>query len=153
MVVLSFISWLLVTTLLSNWLPTGNDSNQLLVLEQKVNALAQEVDTKNQYIENLKVILNGDEIGNAQVEDTSRQLPLDVSNIDLSVTHPIDSQFRKEFEDIDLDYLAYKNRTQDALQEIFFFTPVSGVISKGFEIKTAHYGVDLVAKKNEPIKF
>ena len=33
-----------------------------------------------------------------------------------------------------------------------FFSPLAGIISAPYDPKIAHYGVDVVSKKNEPIK-
>jgi murein DD-endopeptidase MepM/ murein hydrolase activator NlpD len=39
------------------------------------------------------------------------------------------------------------------LPDFFLFPPLSGgLISEKYDAKTAHYGVDIVAKKDEPIK-
>ena len=38
------------------------------------------------------------------------------------------------------------------LRETFFFTPITGFISDHYDVKKGHYGVDIVAKTNEPVK-
>ena len=46
------------------------------------------------------------------------------------------------------------NKIRDIeLQEMFFFDPVAGaVISSPYNAKEDHFGTDIVAKKNEPVK-
>lgn len=45
------------------------------------------------------------------------------------------------------------NLDQGRLPDFFLFPPLSGgLISEKYDAKTAHYGVDIVAKKDEPIK-
>ena len=38
------------------------------------------------------------------------------------------------------------------LSEIFFFSPIDGIISAKYDAINQHYGVDIVAKRNEPVK-
>jgi murein DD-endopeptidase MepM/ murein hydrolase activator NlpD len=38
------------------------------------------------------------------------------------------------------------------IRDIFFFAPLKGDITAGFDSKEQHYAVDIVAKENEPIK-
>src|SRR5690606_4605683 len=38
------------------------------------------------------------------------------------------------------------------LQETYFFSPLSGIVSSPYNPKSEHFGVDVVAKKNEPVK-
>ena len=42
--------------------------------------------------------------------------------------------------------------TNSDLQNILFFSPVKGVVTNVFDMKKAHFGTDVVAKENEPIK-
>jgi murein DD-endopeptidase MepM/ murein hydrolase activator NlpD len=65
---------------------------------------------------------------------------------------PADSQFRKDFEKTDLSLIALTSVKYRELQETFFFSPITGFISDHFDMKTGHYGVDVVAKTNEAVK-
>ena len=38
------------------------------------------------------------------------------------------------------------------LQEFFLFSPISGIVLSPYNVKSEHYGVDVVSKKNEPVK-
>ena len=38
------------------------------------------------------------------------------------------------------------------LQEIFFFSPKVGFVSAPYNVREGHFGIDIVAKKNEPVK-
>ena len=64
---------------------------------------------------------------------------------------PVDSLFRREFETSGLELLRI-NSSESDLQEIFLFSPIEGIISDGFNAKTQHYGIDIVSRKNEPVK-
>jgi len=154
-IVLLVASFFLITTLLSQWFDPRSDSlrtNQALVeLEEKLDSMVVEVENKQQYIANLRMVLTGnfpvDELPTSDQMDTFQtQLS------DFTAIQPIDSQFRKEFEEVDYEQLSFINSARDELQELFFFTPINGVISNTFNVREGHFGVDIVAKKNEPVK-
>ena len=65
---------------------------------------------------------------------------------------PADSQFRKEFEQSELSMVNLTSSKNRELQETFFFSPITGFISDHYDIKKGHYGIDIVAKTNEPVK-
>ena len=65
---------------------------------------------------------------------------------------PTDSQFRKDFEQSELSLITLTSSKYRELQETFFFTPITGFISDRYDVKKGHYGVDIVAKTNEPVK-
>ena len=60
-----------------------------------------------------------------------------------------DSAFKKEFEQSDLSVSIKGNRD---LEQTFFFTPITGFVSDKYNLKKGHYGIDIVAKANEPVK-
>ena len=79
-------------------------------------------------------------------------MDLDPSSPDPDYVPPIDSQLRREFEQSELDLLSYSSVNVMELQEIFFFSPLSGIISQPYNSKTSHFGVDIVSRSNEPVK-
>ncbi|MDW7690778.1 M23 family metallopeptidase [Flammeovirgaceae bacterium SG7u.111] len=150
------LSFALATTVLSKWFDPRTESlktsSALLEIEDKLDSLIIEVDMKDRYIQNLKMVLEGGipitELQTSETIDSFK--PNQYSNNEI---HPIDSQFRKEFEEDDYEQLSLINSTRHELQEFFFFMPISnGVVSKEFSVKEGHYGLDIVAKKNESIK-
>ena len=154
-IVLLVASFFLITTLLSQWFDPRSDSlrtNQALVeLEEKLDSMVVEVENKQQYIANLRMVLTG----NFPAEElpTSDQMDTFQTQLsDFTAIQPIDSQFRKEFEEVDYEQLSFINSARDQLQELFFFTPINGVISNTFNVREGHFGVDIVAKRNEPVK-
>jgi len=65
---------------------------------------------------------------------------------------PADSVFRKKFEQSELSLITLTGSKYRELRETFFFTPITGVISDRYDVKKGHYGIDIVAKTNEPVK-
>ncbi|MEN7546507.1 M23 family metallopeptidase [Rapidithrix thailandica] len=154
LILFSGISFLLVTTVLGRWFDPRVEymqTNRLLIeLEEKVDSLELQAAIKERYIKNIKNIMSG----NVGEEELTQGIGADVkvSEVNLDEVKPIDSVFRKEFEDVDYDRLSYQNTTRDDLQSVFFFPPINGIVTRGYAVKEKHYGTDIVAKENEPIK-
>ena len=150
------ISLFLVKTLLAQWFDPEHaelEANKRLIkLSSAVDSLAYEVDMKDQFIDNLTMIIKGDDTIDVQNNVSDQRLANLNADIDLDNLPPIDSQFRKEFEeggDLILDLNSY-NAVD--FQEFFLFSPISGIVLSPYNVKNEHYGVDVVSKKNEPVK-
>jgi murein DD-endopeptidase MepM/ murein hydrolase activator NlpD len=154
----SALSYLLVTTILARWADPRaqmlQTKEQLRTMNAQIDSLTQMSASSQIFIANVQRIVEG-RIPNADAPLGQEGEGLGESksdSIDLSATSPIDSMFRKQFEEGDYDALVLKNTTKEALQQVYFFSPVKGVISDVFNAKKRHYGVDVVARKDEPIK-
>jgi murein DD-endopeptidase MepM/ murein hydrolase activator NlpD len=157
MVTLLFLlSLLLSKTLLAKWFDPRHAqiemNRQLFDLAQKVDSLAIEVDRKDQFILTFQRVLSGD---TSEFKDPAQffkgeNKPL-AKPTEMKLA-PADSAFRKEFEKSDLSIITLASVRYRELQETFFFSPITGFISDRFDIKKGHYGVDVVAKTNEPVK-
>ncbi|UII28499.1 M23 family metallopeptidase [Fulvivirga maritima] len=157
-IILMFLSLLLVKTLLAQWFDPRHAqieaNKRFYELTAKVDSLSLEVDEKERFIKNFQRVLSGDtvNIGEEYHQEHIESSEIINENIDVSQLSPIDSQFRQEFERTDMSLLNYTSGNYSELQEIFFFSPISGFISSPYNIKDGHFGVDIVAKKNEPVK-
>ena len=153
--VFMLISLMLVKTLLAQWFDPEHAeleaNKRLIMLSSAVDSLAYEVDLKDQFIDNLTMIIKGDDTVELADEISGQRLSTLNTEIDLDNLPPIDSQFRKEFEQgevlIDLDSYG-----SGELQEFFLFSPISGIVLSPYNVRSEHYGVDVVSKKNEPVK-
>lgn len=150
------ISLFLVKTVLEKWF---DPKYEQMVLNQKlyglmlrVDSLDQEVDRKDLFIANIQRVLSGDTAAfsdPAQVlrgESEPLQRP---SKVDI---HARDSAFRRDFESSDLSLITLARNRNRELQEAFFFSPINGFISDPYDVRKGHFGVDVVAKTNEPVK-
>ncbi len=154
---LIFISSLFLSkTLLAKWFDPKYEQaaqkKQLIQLAQRLDSLAIEEDRKEKFIQNFQRILRGDTssgfVDPAKVLKTNTEPVKTVAGMKLA---PSDSQFRKEFEQSQYSFVSLKSKYRE-LQEVFFFTPITGFISDKYDSKKGHYGVDIVAKTNEPVK-
>lgn len=152
---LTALSFFLVTTILARWFDPRVEklaiSKRLIELEEKLDSLKYQSQIKDQYIHTIRNILEG----KTSLPSTQKTKdPLKPSEIDLKRLSPIDSAFRKEFEGTDeeknLSFLDEK--TSREIQQLFLFSPINGVVSRKFSIKDLHFGVDVVTKKDEPVK-
>jgi len=131
-------------------LQPSSDNQALLEMMMKLDSLSVEVEQKDRFILSFKQILAGGEDKPIVAREEQKEKKKASSNVnELDNISKIDSSFRREFEG------GEKNNVKllsEKLQNMFFFTPVSGVLTRKFDSKAKHYGVDIVAKKNESIK-
>ncbi len=149
------ISLFLVKTLLAQWFDPEHAeleaNKRLIMLSSAVDSLAYEMDMKDQFIDNLTMIIKGDDTVSRNDDNDVQRLSTLNTEIDLDNLPPIDSQFRKEFEQGDI-LLDLETSSSGELQDFFLFSPLSGIVLSPYSVKTEHYGVDVVSKKNEPVK-
>ena len=143
-----------VTVLLDQWLDPRHvqmvANRQVLELSMQIDSLEREVNHKDIYIENIRRILSGDII--TDTLEASPETSLQSSDLSVAI-QPIDSQFRAEFEGTELSSLSINvSSSISELREIYLFSPLDGIVTDGFDPRQDHYGVDLVAKENEPVR-
>ena len=151
------LSVLSVNTVLKQWFDPRyaemEANRQVLNLTLMLDSLQKEVQVKNNYIQNVKYILEGQNLdslsSSKKVLSTST-----LGDINLSpALSPLDSQFRAEYESSDLGLVSLNfNRSEDELRELVFFTPLEGIVTNNFDPKEDHFGIDIVSQENEPIK-
>jgi len=119
---------------------------------KKLDLLENKLDKKISYIENVKLILQGyspDKFNPlTKLDDT-----LIAENITFS-TSKRDSILRlkvKEREKYDIHNYT-NDKSKNNLAGILFFCPLKGDITNSINIEKGHYGVDIIASKNETVK-
>jgi len=127
---------------------------QLIFLEKAVDSLRYEVALRDKYLTNLKEIFNGDSLTITSENNSGKTKPANtaIASSNLEKIDPVDTIFRKQFEDIVIEPRIFIRSTTSSLNQQFFFTPVTGIVSAKFDVAKKHYGVDIVTKLNEPIK-
>lgn len=156
-IVLLGLSVYLVTFVLEQWLDPRfaimQSNRQLMDLTMKIDSLDYQLTLQNQYVENIRTVIGGDVEALQTLEEDREATGFSTSEIQFRQSiPPIDSQFRAEFEREDLGILTYQSSRADEFRELYLFTPMEGIITDGFNPKSDHYGVDIVAKENEPVK-
>ena len=65
-----------------------------------------------------------------------------------------DSALRAKWENVPDYELSYSSASSNdgGISRFFFMAPLKGTISSGFNAKKKHFGIDILGKKDEPIK-
>lgn len=152
-------SFYLSTTLLKEWFDPRHAelqaNKEVIALSMSVDSLQNEVGLKDKFIDNLKLILSGEDDSYVDIENNPNIVNADVnsSNVITKSLNPIDSLFRKEFEkDGQKLQLRSNSEISEELQDFYLFKPVEGIITERFNPKTNHFAIDIVSKEDEPIK-
>ena len=154
LIVLMFSSLYLARTLMAQWFDPNHEliimDRYLVNLTNKVDSLEAQVEIKDQFIDNIQRVLIGEPIGEDSLFLASRDLQ---GNQEIEPVAPIDSQFRKEFEESEISFLTVNtgNSFREEVNE-YFFPPLDGIVIRKFSTPIDHYGVDIVSKSNEPVK-
>jgi murein DD-endopeptidase MepM/ murein hydrolase activator NlpD len=155
------LSLYLASTVFSQWFDprhaTMEYNQKLLRLTMELDSLEHLAETQNRFIANFKAIVSGNLPDSYFMEEETLRKESDLSVLNretmIDTLPMIDSKFRSEFEDIEGTMFSYsRTATYGEMDEVFFFPPIQGIISSPYNPKIEHYGVDVVAKTNEPIK-
>ena len=146
------ISFFLSTTILSQWFDPRfvekKANEELIRLSNSIDSLIYESQIKDQYIENIMIILSGGE--NEFLEKKSEENKLELQDLTNDYS-AVDSFFRQEFE----SNLSFSEiiRSTDSDQNLLLMSPVSsGVVYSFYDPSKSHFGIDITCKEEEPIK-
>ena len=146
------ISFFLSTTILSQWFDPRfvekKANEELIRLSNSIDSLIYESQIKDQYIENIMIILSGGE--NEFLEKKSEENKFELQDLTNDYS-AVDSFFRQEFE----SNLSFSEiiRSTDSDQNLLLMSPVSsGVVSSFYDPSKSHFGIDITCKEEEPIK-
>lgn len=129
-------------------------NRRLIELMMRVDSLEGEVGKRDVYLANLQQVITG-KVATDPLAQTAPQAmgPVKSENADLTTLNPTDSAFRRQFEQEENSAKSLRYvRADEKLKNMTFFAPLGGIIMNQFNIKKKHFGVDIVAQKNEPIK-
>lgn len=149
------VATFLIRGVLQQWLDPRyserESRNQLIEMRLGMDSLKRQLISQEIYIKNLQQIFTGG-LTDDQIDSlTSQEIRLDI--VLEEQLQPIDSQFRADFESLELSGIPFELRTfSDDLRSIYLFSPMEGVLSDNYNPKDDHFGVDLVGKENEPVK-
>jgi len=145
-------SYLIAFTNLREYIP-GYSSTELkkeaTQLVYKTDSIVEVLKFNNLYIEKVKEVLTGKVTGVLFDRDSvlkSIQYNKDTMNLFPS---DADLEFRQSIERADR-YSLFNEATKNA--DIVFFSPVSGILTDGYNPKTKHYAVDIAVEMGTPVK-
>jgi len=146
---------ILITTLLIFYTPIreyipGYDTTKLRVQAvqnlEKLDSIMNSLEKNEQFIQAFSRTINGEEFTNQY--EGSKIKAVDITDLEVNINIE-DSILRKIVEVEDRFNIIEK---EDALIAPNLISPVSGIISEGFDFSEGHYGVDIVLKERTPIK-
>jgi murein DD-endopeptidase MepM/ murein hydrolase activator NlpD len=155
------VIWAVAFTPLREYIPGYADINMrknLIALSLKTDSLNYELVARQEYIDNIHRILAGeapkhDSTAQKGHADTIKHPATFVppSHDDSMLRHSVESQNQYNV----TASLSHNNDDKSAgngISDYFFFTPLKGYVSNGFNPGGGHYGIDIVSKENEAIK-
>ncbi|MFZ6050664.1 M23 family metallopeptidase [Halocola ammonii] len=154
------IFWMLVSfTPLKELIPGYADTEW----RQNANYARAQVDSlreinqqQERYLEHVRLILSGqtiDQIDSLKNDSAGQRTRQETEDLNFNVS-PADSALRAQISEEDQFSLTMENPFSNAssLSKSLLFKPLEGTVSSGFDAKIGHYGIDIVAPKNEAIK-
>jgi murein DD-endopeptidase MepM/ murein hydrolase activator NlpD len=122
----------------------------ILMSAIRLDSLDRELALRDKYFANLNAIIAGREpAGSYSAQDTSGNYrAIKFKSI------PEDSALRAQVESSERYNLTLGPTSQEAvtsLASLHFFPPVKGVISGHFDIRSKHFGTDIVTRPNSPV--
>ena len=149
----SIVISLIAFTGLREYIPgygTTEERRQMLKLSYKADSLEKKVQARDAYLQGLLTVLTetGGETSKRPARDSSGKyikLNTEPSKADIA--------FRQEFELKKQDKNLTKTQTYNGqLQDLLFFSPVKGIITRSFDPTHLHFGTDISTKEDEFIK-
>lgn len=122
----------------------------ILMSAIRLDSLEKELALRDNYFANMNAIIAGEQ----PHEIYSRQ---DTSGTYASIsytTSPEESELRAQVENEERYSVSFNpglSESVTSLAELHFFTPVKGIVSGKFEVRTRHFGTDIVAKPRSPV--
>ena len=152
------VIYLVAFTPLKEYIPGYADVNirkNLIALSMKTDSLNLALEARAEYMENIRRILSGSAASHDSVSDKGHSDTTHHTTSFVAPSHD-DSMLRKQVESQNpynvTSMGASVDKSAENINDYFFFTPLKGVITNGFNPSGSHYGVDIVSKENEAIK-
>lgn len=159
---LTVIGLIALTTLLIAFTPlreyipgySGNTGmrRKLMLLSEKVDSLETNAQAKDKLLENIRQVISGSNLPeNVNTRNTQRVIP-EPAKLEAGKD---EKAFREEVEKADrfnLNQSGKANVRLSAISSYYFFAPLKGKVTTAFNASLRHYGVDVVAPKNEAVK-
>lgn len=158
-ILLVFITtYIIAFTPLKEYIPGYTDvsmQRRIYELQLRSDSVARALQANEQYLRDLRRVLGEEDLREKRDITVDTAMSRNYRNISDKRSKE-DSLFRADYENRSR-YNLFKadNRGQGQLSQLrnlFFYSPLKGLISKEYNPKSAQYGVDIVASRNEAIK-
>ena len=150
-------SYIIAFTPLKEYIPgyqSLTPQKELYTIQLRADSLDKEMHAKDLVLKNIQNI-----IGGGAPTDTINEKPSDSSVVKYSKIKSAPSEdeiaLRTDF-DKETRYNIGPSKgnsgSESSIRTINFFTPVKGTITSKFSVNDKHYGIDISASKDEPVK-
>lgn len=158
-IILVFITtYIIAFTPLKEYIPGYTDvtlQRRIYELQLRSDSVQQVLSDNELYLSDLRKVLGGEDLVAKRDLPVDTTLGRDYKNI-ADKRSKADSAFRADYESRSRYNLFRAEGSASGqlaqVRNLFFFSPIKGIVTKEFNPKTAHYGIDIVANKNDAIK-
>lgn len=157
-ILFSILTLWLATKVLMIWYNPRQDyfntKKKVISLAFSVDSLEDQIRKKDVFISHMKSIIETGEVQEAQVAAPAKESPAVIvsTNVDLDYMSGVDSMLRSEFESGQSVNNATRLSSSNSMYEDVLMAPVIGIVTENYDARKSHYGVDIVARKDEPVK-
>jgi len=154
-----FTTYIIAFTPLKEYIPGYADFStrkEIHFLSIKADSLEKAVKQKDIYIKNIKNVLEGGD----ELNEIPELTPIETQNKEIKYSRSkADSLLRKEIESQAIYNLKQSSTSEpkyffsnQSIRNFSFFTPLNGIVSSNFDPSKQHFGIDIVAPRNEAVK-
>ena len=147
----------IVYTPLKEYIPGYADvgmRRDVMELKLKEDSLERMIHSNNIYLQNLRRIISG-ELTTASLDSNVAVTPPNYDSINLDKLSSSEKKLRDDVEREEQFTVSTPSKligSKSAIRGFHFFSPLKGYITESFNLQSQHYGVDIVAPENAPIK-
>jgi murein DD-endopeptidase MepM/ murein hydrolase activator NlpD len=147
----------IVYTPLKEYIPGYSDVNMrrnIMELKLKSDSLEKQMLSNELYLKNIRRIIKGDLPVDA-IDDSAHAVPSNYDSINLDKHSEAEKQLRQDVEQQEKFSVSSMENIatgKSSIRGFHFFVPVKGYVTQSFNATKQHFGVDIVAPLNEPIK-
>ena len=126
--------------------------NKSIIIDQKLTELLSKTEKEKSYINNVMQILNGSipinekDTSWKKIKPSANSNTNEISSSEKSMREKV--QNREKF---DIDVIPGGALKSEVLPELLLFPPIKGEITNKMNISSGHFGVDIIAPKNEAV--
>ena len=126
--------------------------NKSIIIDQKLTELLSKTEKEKSYINNVMQILNGNipinekDTSWKKINPNANSNSNEISSSEKSMREKV--QNREKF---DIDVIPGGALKSEVLPELLLFPPIKGEITNKMNISSGHFGVDIIAPKNEAV--
>ena len=130
--------------------PDGNERRLMVRNVQRVDSLINEINKRDKFFESIKTVVQG-EVPPSEEEESNfstgkpQQVNFEKSKEDQAFREQVEAE-----EKYNLSVLESGEKIPE-LNQIYFYSPLKGIVVKKFREGESHYGVDIVSKPGETV--